>query len=70
MRKEEYTLSFDSNCDYDEAINYFNKRRSELKNIKKVLGEPKVYKENESWIIKQDVVFSLFFRLKIFLLGS
>jgi len=62
--KNEFEMAFESNCNYDEAIEFFEKRISLLPQVAEVKGDPRVFKDGEFWIVKQEVKFTPKAKLK------
>lgn len=64
-----YKLEFEvDECSYDEAIEYFEKRKAESKKIKRSTSEIKVFKDGDMWIVSQNVEFN--FRMRLFVLKA
>lgn len=63
-----FEMAFESNCNYDEAIVYFNERITSLPQIKETIGKPKVFKDGEYWKITQEVDFTFRAKLRMFYL--
>jgi len=64
--KQQLELCFEGECSYDEAVDFYNGLLSRNKFVKETVGTLHVYKENNYWIMKQEVKLTLFTSIKIF----